>query len=285
MGMMLKTVKPLLIAAVFATASAAQAADLYEPPVVEVPPPEIVYKEVSYGGWYLRGDINYHWSQWRNADYITYGCCGVVDPGVKTFDSGELKGALSLGVGVGYQINRYLRTDLTADYWFNADFTGTTSGTCGGVPCASIDKASYSALVLLANAYADLGTYYGITPYVGAGIGGVRMKWDDLENDIGGVVTKHKGSHNWRFAWALMAGASYCLTDRLALDVGYRFTRIAAGRMFEYANGVGPGRDRGLNVHEARAGVRYQFGGGNAGCQEPEVVAYEPPPYEPPVYK
>jgi hypothetical protein len=32
-----------------------------------------------------------------------------------------------------------------------------------------------------------------------------------------------------------------------------------------------------------RAGLRYQFGAGKAGCGEPEVVAYEPPVE--PVYK
>jgi len=29
------------------------------------------------------------------------------------FDSGKLKGAFSAGAGVGYQVNRYFRTDLT----------------------------------------------------------------------------------------------------------------------------------------------------------------------------
>ena len=35
--------------------------------------------------------------------------------------------------------------------------------------CTSADSSSYSMLILMANAYADLGKYHGITPYVGAG--------------------------------------------------------------------------------------------------------------------
>ena len=44
-----------------------------------------------------------------------------------------------------------------------------------------------------------------------------------------------KAPTNWRFAWALMAGTSYCLTDNLKLDVGYRYSHINGGRMFELA--------------------------------------------------
>jgi hypothetical protein len=53
--------------------------------------------------------------------------------------------------------------------------------------------------------------------------------------------------------------------------------------MFQFANGVGPGYDRGLNVHEVRAGLRYNFGGDDGGrCVE--QVAYQPPAPAP-VYK
>lgn len=282
--MMLKTTKLLVIAAVLALTGAAQAADLYVPPKPQAP--QVVYREVSYGGWYLRGDVDYHWSKLRNTEYITYGCCGVSNPGSDDFDTTELKGAFSLGAGVGYQVNSYFRTDVTADYWFDADFAGTTSGICGGVPCTSTDTSSYSALLLLANAYADLGTYNRVTPYVGAGIGGAYVMWDDLVNDSTGGTTTHTGDSNWRFAWALMAGASYCLTNNLDLDVGYRFTRISGGRMFDYGSGVGPGFDDGFDVHEVRAGLRYTFGGrGRGGCGQSETVAYQPPTDDKPVYK
>ena len=285
---MFRMAKPVFAAALITSAGmSANAADLIEPPVVEAPP---VYEPApDYGGWYIRGDLDYHWSSLRGSEYITYGVDGFGNPapGSSSFDTADLDGSFSLGAGVGYQITRYLRTDLTADYWFSADFNGSTSGVCGGAPCTSTDAASYSTWLLLANAYADLGTYHGFTPYVGAGIGGAYVQWDDLHNTIDGDTTVHAGSSNWRFAWALMAGTSYCLTNNLKLDVGYRYTRVNGGRMFELAPttgpGAGPGFDDGFNVHEARAGLRYQFGG-DTGCVEPEpIVAYEPPPQ--PIYK
>ena len=61
---MLKNAKPVLLGAAFAAAawSSATAADLYEPPVYETPPPVYETPAVEYGGWYIRGDIDYHWS-------------------------------------------------------------------------------------------------------------------------------------------------------------------------------------------------------------------------------
>jgi len=277
--------KRAALAAAMATTLAAPtlAADLYEPPVEEAPP---VIRDVQYGGWYIRGDLGYHKSDFRGADYITYGAencgpCGeaVPVPGSKSFDSGSLKGALSVGGGVGYKVNRYFRTDLTADYWAKSKFTGQTSD---GTE-TSVDTSNFSALLLLANAYVDLGTWNRITPYVGAGIGGAHVKWDDLHNSFPGVDDRHGGGKGWRFAYALMAGASYCLTDKLDLDVGYRFSHINGGKMFSYADssaggpGAGPGFDRGINTHEVRGGLRYSFGGTN-NCSQPQTVAYEPEP-------
>lgn len=270
----------------------AAAADLYEPPVVEAPPVQIQYQNVDYGGWYIRGDVGYHKSKIDGIEYITYG------PGTNDFDFGKLKGALSLGAGVGYQINSYLRTDVTADYWFKSNFRGQTSGdpgTCGvpGGPCVSTDSSKFSALLLLANAYAELGTYKRITPYVGAGIGGAHVKWGDLRNEIPPFIDDyHKGAKGWRFAWALMAGASYCINSNLHADLGYRFSQIAGGRMFQYADssaggpGSGPGFHGHLNTHEVRAGLRYQFGAGTPErCGEQQQFVYQQPEPYVPVYK
>lgn len=256
----------------------ALAADLYEPQVIEAPQVE-VYQPVETNGWYIRGDIDYHWSNLRGTEYITYG----PPPGTSDFATAKLGGAWSLGAGVGYQVTRHFRTDLTFDYLFKSQFRGSTVGFCPG-PCVSSDITAYRAFLLMANAYADLGTYRGFTPYVGGGIGGAHLKWDDLRNTIGGTTTVHRGARGWRFAYALMAGVSYCLTKNVDFDIGYRFAHINGGRMFEFAPDAGPGFDHGINTHEVRAGLRYRFGPNNAeGCGE-QMVAYEPPAPAP-VYK
>lgn len=290
-------------ALVAAFAASAGAADLAEPMVVEAPvyeAPEAMPAAVS--GWYIRGDVGYGMHSFRGADYMT-------NTGFDGFLTGKLKGSFSVGAGVGYQFTHNLRADVTADYDFKSTFSGTSSGTCSttaagpdgvlgtaddvvtaGVACSSTDTASWTALTLLANAYVDLGTYHGFTPYVGAGIGGARVTWSGLDNTISGGfdqdgVYSHAGHANWRFAYALMAGVSIEATKNLAIDLGYRYRRIEGNKMFGYdaASGTGIGVDRGITSHQFRAGLRYKFGGSSyaGGNCCGSTVSYD----QAPVYK
>lgn len=253
------------------------AADLPDPPVIETPiyeAPEVV--PAAVGGWYIRGDLGYSKNTFEGADYITYGCgtCGTSVAG-----TGQLKGSInnsySFGAGVGYQINHYFRVDTTLDYQYNAKFKGVTNGTCNSattpattLPCSSTDTSRYAAITLLANAYVDLGTYAGFTPYVGAGFGGAYVTWKTLYNTVpagfvqSGTAT-HEGYNSWRFAYALMLGASYNVTNNLTFDLGYRYKHIYGGKMFKFASNVGPGYDKGITQHQVRAGLRYKFGASN----------------------
>jgi opacity protein-like surface antigen len=270
-------------------ATSAFSADLYQP---EAPQPAPEVSVAPSNGWYLRGDVGYAFEKLRGANYFQGSNSSMAD-----FASAKVDNNVTLGGGVGYQINNYLRADLTADYLFKSDFKGSTKGDCGScgpggtaVAATSRDVASLTAVSLLANAYVDLGTYGAFTPYAGAGIGGTYVKWDKLNNtscadddssSCDGTVT-HNGHGSWRFTYALMAGTSIDLTCNLKADVGYRFRHIEGGDMFGYSEGGGPGYDKGLNLHEARVGARYNFGG----C---ETASYMPPadiPLAPqPVYK
>lgn len=268
------------IFAALLVASNVYAADLAPPEPVPEMPPEVTVTEAT--GWYLRGDVGYGFTDLRGAKYFQGGNDNEVN-----FTTADLRDAFTVGGGVGYQVNSYLRTDVTLDYLAKADFHGSTRGDCGFDPtlsCTSRDISSLTAWTLLANAYVDLGTYGYFTPYVGAGIGGSYVKWKNLNNlscaDNGAGCddeVSHGGKGSWRFAYALMAGASIDVTCNVKADIGYRYLHIDGGDMFGYASNGGPGRDKGLNVHEARIGARYLFGG----CAP---APYEPPP-APIVYK
>lgn len=279
-------------AAVLATAAgtgAALAADAL-PPIVEAPyyePP--VYETVSSAsGWYLRGDVGYAWNDSRGVDFFQGGSASAYVP----FASTDLRGGYSIGAGVGYKTSGRMRFDATLDYFGKADFRGSTTGTgCGAggaaVNCVSRDRADFEALSLLANAYVDLYTHGRFTLYAGAGLGGTRVVWGDLSNTSCDVTdaancdatVRHEGSSNWRFTYALMAGATININCALDADVGYRYRNVRGGRMFDYSTNGGPGYDRGFHSHEVRGGLRYTFGG----CEEPPV---EPPVFTPPpVYK
>lgn len=263
--------------ALMLTASTAYSADLYQEPPPVIDAPEVTVQEAS--GWYLRGDIGYAFNRTRGVEYFQGSNGNLVD-----FADVSLKDSFLVGAGVGYQINNYLRTDITFDYLTKSDFKGATVGFCGGFPCSSRDEASMRAYSLMANVYVDLGTYGYITPYLGAGVGGTYVKWNRLRNTIcndptapGCYSNDHDGEGKWRLTGALMAGATIDITCNLKADVGYRFRYIAGGDMFGYSNNGGPGRDKGIYSHEARLGARYVF----SGCDTP---VYEPEP-QPIVYK
>lgn len=249
----------------------AQAADIIEPPAIELPP-----QPVSTGGWYLRGDVGYSSTKFRGAKFPTYflnqdceGNPGCVEEGDTGHISGKLKGSFLVGGGIGYQATDYFRTDLTLDYLTRSRFEGHTGTTC--VPkdeneskysCSTSDSGKMSALSLMANAYIDIANINGFTPYVGAGIGGTRVKYGSFSKATGAKdwpIEDVAGASSWRFTWALMAGASYDLTQNLKLDAGYRFRHVNGGKMHDGWDSNGAAYDKGLNIHDVRVGLRYQF--------------------------
>ena len=267
-----------LLATGLAMPGAAVAADLLmDPPVVEAP--EIITK--ASGGWYLRGDITYDIHSTDNPMYSTSGT-------EVTFTSADVTESMDIGLGIGYQINENFRVDLTGEYIFSSDFTGSTAGFCdaaalaaGELNCTSTDTSSWTAFKVLGNAYVDLGNFNGITPYVGAGIGGAKVSWDSLTNTAtcttitvacpttGGytgtaasstATFTHGGTESWRFAWALHAGFSYDIAHNTKLDLGYTYSRIEGGDMFKWLDNSGTqGYDKGFDAHVFRAGIRYQI--------------------------
>ncbi|MEH3124791.1 MULTISPECIES: outer membrane protein [Rhizobium/Agrobacterium group] len=247
----------------------ALAADVYQsaPPAYIEPAPEIQVKEAS--GWYLRGDVGYSFNKFRGGSFNRAVSASAMED--VSFTSTSQKDSVLFGAGVGYQINNYLRTDLTVDYLSKSKFRGSAP---------SLEShTSLQAFGLMANAYVDLGTYGRVTPYLGAGIGGAHVKWDTFKTDSGCCEFDGKGS--WRFAYALMAGASVDVTCDFKADIGYRFRQIGQGEMFGLNGAAGPGRDKGLTSHEIRLGGRYVFNG----C---DTAQYMPPadiPVQPAVYK
>lgn len=289
----MRTAAKYLLSAVALVASGvapAMAADIYEPPVIETPiyqAPEVVPAPVS--GWYLRGDVGYAMNRKTDAYYA------IADTG-PTLLTGSLfgssfRGSYTVGGGVGYKFNHYLRGDVTGEWWGRGMFYGNTYGTCdfggGDEPCTSNDTATFTALTLMANAYVDFGTYGRVTPYAGVGFGGAHVRWGRLRNEAcldsdttNCQVTWHGGEKGWRFAYALMAGASVAITCDLEADFGYKYQRITGGRMFGTVSTAGFGMDKGITSHQVKGGLRYKLGG----CPQPTPTPY-PIPEPLPVYK
>ena len=144
-------------------------------------------------------------------------------------------------------------TDLTGQYRGSSNFKGTdlVSFPFAGDVASGADNysASKSELLFLANVYADLGTWWCVTPFVGAGVGAARVSITNFTDSgitnkqvggggvpafVGGppvssFATAASGSE-WNFAWALHAGLAYKITPnvRVAMDVFNLFDKKAS---------------------------------------------------------
>lgn len=249
--------------AVAASAGAALAADYpsYVPPPIIVPPPELIPLEVV-SGWYLRGDIGYKIYSTPDASYDNPDI-GYDVPGSGQLFGEDLDDTAVVGVGIGYQFNDYLRTDLTLDYEFKAGFHGDLDclGPCGDGG-SSDEYADIDAWTGLVNVYADLGDYYGFKPYVGGGIGASYLTTSDVYsvNPPGGVPEGEidgDGDSTWNFAWALTAGTAYQISDRMLLDLNYRYVNLGDAQTGD-VNGE-PIEINNIDAHEVRVGLRYML--------------------------
>jgi opacity protein-like surface antigen len=269
----------LLAATAMALPAATQAlAADYDSPMIIDQPVEEVPVEVGTG-WYLRGDIGYNFSLEAEGDftYRTFDPLTGIYSG-NVFETTDVDTGVTWGAGFGYRFTDWIRADATVDV-FTIDFEGTTSSPspCSGDPflagtsCRSVDSTDAVATSLLANAYVDLGTYVGLTPYVGGGLGYTYVNWDNLSGALYCVgaacpvdrvaVTSNDAEDSWRFTYALMAGLAYDVTREIKLDVGYRYRHVDSGDMFAFdppATGV-QGEDPGFTTHEVRVGFRYEL--------------------------
>ncbi|MEW9835922.1 outer membrane protein [Mesorhizobium marinum] len=255
---------------------AAHAAD-YEPPIYVEEAAEYVPVEVG-SGWYLRGDVGYIFnSSIGGVDYTTY---DGVDYASASFSSSSIDPDFTWGGGFGYRFTDYFRADATVE-GFRGGFSGSTASDepCLADPavdtgCRSSNSSEFSAIGVMANGYVDLGTYVGLTPYVGAGIGYSLVRWNRLSDTtycVDGVAlcsgtdpvgsTSHGGEDGWRFTYALMAGFAYDITRNFKLDVGYKYRSIDGGDMFGWDSGetFGNGSHDNIDTHEVKVGLRYEL--------------------------
>lgn len=238
--------------------------------LLDAPEVTISATAASSSGFYVRGDVGY--AGWANGDDPSLSVDGLSSN--TSFDDSRFGRPLSGSLGIGYRVNDMVRFDLTGEYFSNnLDASGQASFACPGeavgTSCGGKLDADYRALGFMANGYVDIATLAGFTPYVGAGIGVTQLRWNDVSLDsdcvpgaaacsgAGSTRVALNGKTDWRFTYALMAGVSYDVTDRLKLDVGYRFSKISDGDLFG-GSGLN-GFDDGLARHEIRAGLRFSF--------------------------
>jgi opacity protein-like surface antigen len=245
--MELKTVAAAALLA--ATASQALAADLDD----LLPPAPVL--EDAPETWYLRGHIGAVRPMRPEAGFTAAPLAGdLAREGIAD--------AAVAGLGIGYRFGPMLRTDLTLDHRFEARFQGVATAPvfAGGT---LHDRARIQSSTLMWNAYADLGTWNGLTPYLGAGLGLARTVVSHhvrvTEDNTGQSSSERlSGRSEYGFAWALMAGFGYEILPGLTVDLGYRFLSLGDVKTRSFGFGSGLALES-LSAHEVRLGLRYMF--------------------------
>lgn len=120
---------------------------------------------------------------------------------------------------------------------------------------------SYTGMV---NVYKDLGTFSGVTPYIGAGVGvAYNITGETFFTGNPALTNRIEGASRASLAWSLMAGIGWQMTDRTVLDLGYKYMdygKAITGRV-DNAGFVNPAvRISDITAHEMRIGLRYSFG-------------------------
>jgi len=256
----MRVLRKIGMAAALATAMpvAAFAADIIEEPVPEIVP-------VIIGGWYLRGDIgmsNQHIDGLEND-------LNALPAELDWMNEGTFSAAPTFQVGIGYEFNDWFRMDGTVQYRGKADFDALDrydtdgDGTWDGTNQYEAEKSEW---LLLTNAYIDLGTFSGITPYIGGGIGASRNTisgFQDINTPNQGVAYADSDSH-WEFAWALHAGLAMDITERATIDIGYSYMNLGDAQTSDVAaynqNLIdNPTTFENITSHDVKFGLRYKI--------------------------
>ena len=204
-----------------------------------------------------------------------------------SFISAAIDDSMLIGAGFGWQINRNFRLDLTGEYRSTAQIKAMDNLRAdlvdpdGVLQANTLYQGNLTSYVGLLNAYYDVFTWRGFTPYVGAGIGIAHNSMSDFTTaSSSSFIDAATGAETIQLtngtaqsnsqstlAWALMAGTSYDISPSAKLDLGYRYINLGSG----LATATGPidclcGTTGSplelsdLHASEVRIGILWQLG-------------------------
>ncbi len=197
-------------------------------------------------GWYGRADVG-------------YSVAGALE--VDTGDDLDFEDDWMAGLGAGYGFQNGFRLEGELSYRQNdfSDFDGDAR-----------------ALALMANLFYDFNRGGRFQPYLGVGVGGARVETEGLVGPLSW------DDDDTVFAYQGLAGVAIPLTERLALDIGYRYFAapdVGFEAAFDTGDEIVTAPFDADYTHQAvTVGLRWQFGAAAA----PPPPPPPPPPAAPP---
>jgi len=261
----MRSVKSLLAAgAATLISSMAFAADMpiAAPPPMYAPPAP----PADFGGWYLRGDVGMTNQRAKSIESALPAGYSKTTEGLG-FDSAGL-----FDLGVGYRFNNWFRADLIGQYRGKSNLHGSDNVVGPGFVGVNNYTGSKSEWVVMANAYVDLGTWWCITPFIGAGVGGSYNKISGFRDDgvsynpgLNNSVAYFADNGKWNLAWAAHAGLAYRVNPGFTVELAYSYMNLGDGapgnyRLFDNsASGPTSIKVRDITSHDVKIGVRWDL--------------------------
>ncbi len=199
--------------------------------------------------------------------------------------SSDFSTMATFGGGVGYNFGHGFRLDATiekrskddvridgTDTWATHDCAAGCWAPTGSTTNYKIgDSAKIDGTVWMVNAYYDLMSNRGFTPYIGAGIGfgwnhferrhestycDATTAADCLDTTDPTVTTGHADKVS--LAAAAMAGISYDVSEITTIDLGYRYLFIAGSDVaLNIDDDISRVEIGDQHIHQFRAGLRF----------------------------
>jgi opacity protein-like surface antigen len=215
---------------------------------------------------YFRVEAGYAFA--RDAELRDNGGSGIICGNANCSAPGQLNdvgNSAMIGAAVGYRVHPKVRAELAAGYrgGFELDDADAHS------PPTSF-KGDIRSWNVMLNAYYDFEAAGPWKPFVSAGVGYAKNKLRTISATNPGAGTGNlanfslSGDTEGGFAWSLGVGAAYAYTNRLTLDVAYRYVdlgniKVPAQTINFIGFGPSPygGAKGDLAMHELVVGLRF----------------------------
>ena len=166
----------------------------------------------------------------------------------------RLKDGYSIGAAMGRHLGNGFRAESELSYVRNSNKSWENSG---GDPYEPLDGET-SAVFMLGNLWKDFRISDRVQPYVGGGLGTAYLMSDGDDNDGDGWDDSSIG-----LAAQFGAGVRFAVTDRMALEAGYRLKAVIDASFdgdpdFGDQNGAFS-----FYSHSAQLGLSYALGEGS----------------------
>ena len=172
----------------------------------------------------------------------------------------RLNSGITYSFGLGYKFNDHFRTELAYNKVNNLKYSTK-------VTTDREYKQKIKLQAIMLNSYYDISSAYKIRPYVGIGLGYANIKPGEAWRTSSSNAMTYKAKNSNNFTYSLITGVSTNITDKLNLDIGYKFQDYGKTKKF-YTRKLNdnpwknyPAKDSGIKIktHSLTVGVRYNF--------------------------